>query len=181
MNAKGRVMNDFARVKRELIAALDEGRAAARGFVKTLPPDLLVHADSDWTARDLIIHLTALEADAIIAIQRAIAGEAFAVDLRGQGDAPALYELRRRDRAQRSWGDLQREWERVRDQLRGEVMAFPADRMRTPFSTPFFVDYDLPGLVGACDAHERQHLAEMRAALAERSDGEDSQNSAGAQ
>lgn len=158
-------MNDFARVKIDLIAALDAERAVALDLIETLPPDLPVHADSDWTASDLIIHLTALEADAVTAMQRAIAGQAFAVDLRGQGDAPALYELRRRDRAQQSWEDLLREWARVRDQLRGEVLAFPADRMRTPFSTPFFVDYDLPGLVGACDAHERQHLAEMRAAL----------------
>ena len=158
-------MNDFPRFKEKLIAALDEGRAAARAYVETLPPELPVHADSDWTARDLIIHLTALEADMITAMQRANAGEAFAVDLRGQEDPPALYELRRRDRANQSWDDLLREWERVRDQLRGVILAFPIDRMQTPFNTPFFVDYDLRGAVGACGAHERHHLAEMRAAM----------------
>lgn len=158
-------MNDFPRVKGELIAALDEGRAVARAFAERLPPDLPVHAGSDWTARDLIIHLTALEADTITAMQRAIEAEPFTVNLRGQEDAPALYELRRRERANQSWGDLLREWGRVRDQLRGMVLAFPADRLQRTFSTPFFVDYDLPGLVSACGAHERHHLAEMRAAL----------------
>ena len=158
-------MNDFTTVKRELIAALDAGRAAARALVETLPPDLPVHAGSDWTARDLIIHLTALEADTITALKRAIEGVAFRVDLRGQKDAPALYELRRHDHADRNWDDLLREWARVRDQLRGLVLAFPVDQMQAPFSTPFFVDYDLKGAVGACIAHERRHLAEMRAAL----------------
>ncbi len=158
-------MNDFPRVKRELTAALDQGRAAALALVETTPPDLPVHDGSDWTARDLIIHLTALEADMITAMQRAIAGEGFSVDLRGQADASALYELRRRERADSSWDDLLGEWARVRDQLRGLVLAFPVDRMRMSFSTPFFVDYDLTGAVGACGAHERHHLAEMRAAL----------------
>lgn len=158
-------MNDFPRVKRELIAALDYGRAAALALVETLPPDLPVHEGSNWTARDLIIHLTALEADMITAIQHAIAGEAFCVDLRGQVDASALYELRRRERADCSWQDLLGKWARVRDQLRGQVLAFPVNRIQMSFSTPFFVDYDLPGAVGACGAHERLHLAEMRAAL----------------
>jgi len=158
-------MNDFPRVKRELIAALDQSRATARALIETLPPNLPVHEGSDWTARDIIIHLTALEADMIIAMQSAIEGGAFSVELRGQEDAPALYELRRRDRAEQSWDDLLREWERARDQLRGQVLAFPAGKMQMTFSTPFFVDYDLTGAVGACGAHERLHLAEMRAAL----------------
>lgn len=158
-------MTDFPSVKRGLIAALDDGRAAARAFVEKLPPDLPVHADSDWTARDLIIHLTALETDMVAAMRTASEGAAFAVDLRGQQDASALYELRRRDYAKHSWDDLLREWARVRDQLRGMILAFPPDRMAAPFSTPFFVDYDLLGAVGACGAHEREHLRQMRAAL----------------
>ena len=161
-------MNDFPRVKRELIAALDDGRAAARAFVELLPPDLAVHANSEWTVRDLIIHLTALEGDMISAMQSAIDGESFSVDLRGQEDAPALYDLRRRDWARHSWDDLLLEWERTRHQLRGVVLAFPVKRIETPFSNPFFVDYDLIGAVRACGAHERQHLAEMRAALVPR-------------
>lgn len=161
-------MNDIPRVKRDLIAALNDGRAAARAFVQSLPPDLPAYANSDWTVRDLIIHLTALEADMITAMQSAKNGEAFSVDLRGQADAPALYELRRRDQAHHSWDDLLREWQRTRDKLRGAVIAFPGEWIGTPFSNPFFVDYDLIGAVHACGAHEREHLAEMRAALVRR-------------
>lgn len=161
-------MDDFPHIKQELIAALDDGRAAAYAFAQTLPPDLPVHENSDWTARDLIIHLTALEADMITAMQCAKDGEPFSVDLCGQVDPPALYELRRRDQAHRSWDDLLREWERTRQQLRGVVMAFPVERIGTAFSNPFFVEYDLIGAVRACGAHERQHLAEMRAALVRR-------------
>jgi hypothetical protein len=158
-------MNDKSRIKGELIAALDEGRAAARAFVATLPPDLPVHDNSDWTVRDLIIHLTTLEADMITAIQCARDGAAFSVDLRGQADAPALYELRRRDQAHRSWEELLLEWERKRRQLREAALAFPVEEIGTPFSNPFFVEYNLIGAIGACGAHEDQHLAEMRAAL----------------
>ena len=162
-------MDDFPRYKRELISGLDERRAETRAFVDRLPPDLPVHDSSDWTVRDLIIHLTALEADMIVAMQNAMEDEDFSVDLRGRSTAPELYELRRTDKVDRSWEELLLEWERVRDQLRGMVLAFPVEKMQTAFSTPFFQDYDLMGAVGACGAHERAHLAEMRAA-AERRD-----------
>lgn len=33
-------MNDYPRVKRELIVALDQGRAAALALVETIPPGL---------------------------------------------------------------------------------------------------------------------------------------------
>ena len=130
-------MTDSTHVNRELIAGLDERRVAARAFVSTLSPDLPVHDDSDWTARDLVIHLTALETDMVRAMQCALAGEAFAVDLRGEEDAPALYELRRRDVVDRSWKDLLREWERAREQLRGVVLAFRPSGRRRAFRLHF--------------------------------------------
>ena len=159
-------MINVARVKRDLVAHLDERRSTARAFVETLSPTLRVHADSDWTVRDLIIHLTAIEADMIRALHCAIARQSFSVDLRGQPSVPQLYELRRLDRADASWQDLLTEWERVRDRLRGVVLAFPVALMETPFSNPFFQDHSLIDAIRACGAHEALHLAEMRAAIA---------------
>ena len=78
-------MNNLPQIKRDLIASMDQRRAETRAFVETLPPELPVHKDSDWTVRDLIIHLTALEADMISALHSAIEGKAFSVDLRGTG------------------------------------------------------------------------------------------------
>lgn len=157
-------MNNLARVKRDLIADLDERRTQSRALVYSLPSTLRVHADSDWTARDLIIHMTAIETDMITAIHCAIEGESFAVDLRGQAAVKDLYELRRRDKAEVSWGDLLTEWERVRDQLRGVVLAFPPSLMETQFDNPFFQPYNLFEAVHACGAHEGLHVGEMRAA-----------------
>ena len=162
-------MNALSQIKRDLIAGLDERRAKARAFVESLPPQLPVHVESGWTARDLVIHMTALERDMITAMQSAIDGEAFSVDLRGQATVVALYELRRRERAAESWDALLAEWERARNQLRGVVLAFPADRMQKRFSTPFFQDYNLAEAVQACRAHEGLHIGEMRAAAARRS------------
>ena len=158
-------MNETAKVKRDLIAGLDQGRTPSRAFVETLAPTLPVHAGSDWTLRDLIIHLTALEADMITALRCAIQSADFAVDLRGQASVPDLYELRRRDQTQTSWQALLTEWDRIRDRLRGVVLAFPADMMQIRFSTPFFEDYNLAEAVYACATHEGLHLAEVRAAV----------------
>lgn len=157
-------MTATSRIKRDLIAGLDERRAEARAFVETLPPQLPVHADSGWTARDLVIHMTALERDMIRAMQNAIDGEIFSVDLRGQSTVVDLYELRRREGAAVSWEALLTEWERARNQLRGLVLAFPADMMQKRFSTPFFQDCNLAEAVQACRAHEGLHIGEMRAA-----------------
>ncbi len=148
-------MNNLPQVKRDLIAGLDARRSQARAFVEKLPPDLPVHADSDWTIRDLIIHLTAIEADMIKALHCAIDGTDFQVDLLGQPSVPDLYELRRTDRAGVSWHDLLTEWDHVRDQLRGVILAFPLALIEKQFSNPFFQDYNLI---------EARHLAEMRSA-----------------
>lgn len=157
-------MNNLPQIKRDLIAGLDARRAQARTFVESLSPELPVHADSDWTVRDLIIHLTAIEADMITALHCAIDGKSFQVDLRGQPSIPVLYELRRTDRAGPSWHELLTEWNHVRRQLRGVILAFPAELMEAPFSNPFFQDYNLFEAVQACGIHEERHLAEMRAA-----------------
>ena len=157
-------MNGMPRIKADLIANLDEGRATARAMVEDLPPDLPVHATSDWTVRDLIIHLTALEADMVVALQKVMDEKPFKVDLRGRATVNELYESRRDERAGESWQQLLTEWERVRDQLRGLVIAFPLDKIESMFGNPFFVDYNLLQAVHACGAHERVHLAEMRAA-----------------
>ncbi len=159
-------MDNLARVKRDLIAGLDERRSEARAFVQTLPPMLLVHDNSDWTVRDLIIHLTAIEVDMIAALHCAIEGEGFSVDLRGQPSVKELYELRRREKRDLSWPALLAEWDRVRAQLRGVVLAFPLALMGESFNNPFFQDYNLIEAVRACAAHETGHLVEMRAAAA---------------
>ncbi len=158
-------VNAASRIKRDLIAGLDERRAEARSFVESLPPLLRVHAESGWTARDLVIHMTAIEKDMIRAMQSAIDGKAFSVGLRGQATVVELYELRRRESAAESWEALLAEWERARNQLRGLILAFPAALMQKRFSTPFFQDYNLAEAVQACCAHEGLHIGEMRAAL----------------
>lgn len=157
-------MNNLPQIKRDLIAGLDRRRAEARALVESLPPELKVYPDSDWTLRDMIIHLTALEADMIKAMHNAMEGAAFQVDLRGQATVTDLYELRRRERAHYTWQQLLGDWQRVRQQLRGLVLAFPADGIETPFSTPFFQDCNLFEAVQACNTHESAHLAEIRAA-----------------
>ena len=157
-------MDSFSPVKAELIAALDRQRAEARAYAAGLPPSLVVHEDSGWTVRDLIVHLSAIEGDMIQALQNAITGESFEVDLRGQASPSDLYELRRRDAAGTSWSAILDDWMRIRDQLRGLVLAFPAEKMDLQFSNPFFQPYNLLGAVRACAAHERLHIGEMRAA-----------------
>ncbi len=157
-------MNNLPRIKADLIATLDQGRAKALALVERLPPDLPVHAGSGWTVSDLIIHLTALETDMVAALQHAMDEKPFSVDLRGRATVNDLYELRREERAEESWQRLLMEWERARDQLRGLVIVFPIDKTEVTFSNPFFVDYNLVCAIHACGAHERLHLAEMRAA-----------------
>ena len=157
-------VNNLPRIKADLIATLDQGRAKALALVERLPPELPVHASSGWTVSDLIIHLTALETDMVAALRHAMDGKPFSVDLRGSGTVNNLYELRREERAGDSWRQLLTDWQRARDRLRALVIAFPIDKTELAFGNPFFVDYNLVGAIRACGAHERLHLAEMRAA-----------------
>ena len=158
-------MNGFPPVKAELIAALDQQRATSSAFSKGLSADLIVYVDSGWTVKDIFVHLSALEADMITALHCAIAGAPFAVDRRGQASVTDLYELRRREAADSPWEDILDDWSRIRDQLRGIVIAFPADKLDLVFSTPFFQDYNLLQAIRACGAHERLHINDIRAAV----------------
>lgn len=158
-------MNGFPPIKAELIAALDQQRATSSAYSVDLPSDLIVYVDSGWTVKDIFVHLSALEADMITALHCAIAGQPFAVDLRGQASVTDLYELRRREVAGSPWEDILDDWSRIRDQLRGIVIAFPADKLDLVFSTPFFQDYNLLGAIRACGAHERLHINDIRAAV----------------
>ena len=157
-------MNSFPPIKAELIAGLDEQRAVSREYIEGLSPSLIVHADSGWNVKDVIVHLMAIEADSVVALQRATDEQAFQVDLRGQASVNDLYELRRAEAADRSWQAILDEWERVRDQLRGLLMAFPVDKIDMTFDTPFFQTYNLVQAIRACGVHERHHINEIRAA-----------------
>ena len=157
-------MNTIPTIKSSLIAGMDERRARAENLIRQVSPDLQVHENSDWTAKDLILHLTAVEDDMIDAIQTFLNGEKYRLDLRGQTTIDGFNELRRHELAHTSWEQALQEWQDVRDQLRGIVIAFPESKLDIPFSTPFLTKYNFLQAVKACGLHEKQHLNEIKLA-----------------
>lgn len=158
--------NTIPTIKADLIAGLDVRRAKAESFVDTVSPDLKVHdEDSDWTAKDLITHLTAFEADMVEAIHTFLDGKAYRLDIRGQSSIDDFNEVRRQEQASITWEQALKQWENVRDQLRGVILAFPTDQLETPFSTPFLQKYTLVEAVKGCGIHEKMHMTEIKLAV----------------
>ena len=154
-------MNTIPTIKSTLIIGLDERRAKALAFVNPLSPDHIVHEDTGWTVKDLISHLTAFEADMIEAIQMFLDGEKYHLDLRGQASIDGFNEIRRQEYAHKTWEQALDEWQMVRDQLRGVVIAFPESQLDTPFSTPFLQKNTLVQAIKGCGIHEKIHLREI--------------------
>ncbi len=158
------MMNTIPTIKADLIKGLDERRSKAEAFVETVSPDLHVHEDSDWTAKDLITHLTAFEEDMIKAIQTFVDDGEYRLDTRGQTSIDDFNEVRRQEQSSITWEQALQQWETVRDQLRGVIIAFPDDKLDTTFSTPFLVKYNLLQAVKGCGAHEKLHINEIKSA-----------------
>jgi len=158
-------MNTIPTIKANLIAGLDERRAKASAFVETVSYDLKVHEDSDWIAKDLITHLTAFEQDMVEAIQAFMDGKPYRLDIRGQSSIDDFNEVRRQEQASITWEQALQQWETVRDQLRGVILAFPSDQLDTAFSTPFLQKYNLIDAVKGCGVHEKIHITEIKSAV----------------
>jgi len=158
-------MNTLPTIKADLIKGLDERRAKASAFVETVSPDLHVHDDTDWSAKDLITHLTAFEEDMIEAIQTFMDGGTYRLDIRGESSIDGFNEIRRQEQASITWEQALQQWETVRDQLRGVIIAFPENQLDTPFSTPFIMKYNLLQAVKGCGVHEKIHINEIKSAL----------------
>ena len=155
-------MNVTPQFKVDLIAGLDDRRAQAYQLVMQVSPDLRVHENSTWTVKDLITHLTAFEADMVDAIQTFMDGETYQLDFHGQTDIDGFNDYRRQQVAHKTWDDALQDWQYIRDQLRGVIMAFPEDKLDVPFRTPFLQKYTLMQAVKGCGAHEKLHMSEIR-------------------
>ncbi len=159
-------MNTLPQIKADLITGLDERRAKAEAYIQGVSPDLHVHTDSgsDWTAKDLITHLTAFEEDMVEAIQTFTDGGKYRLDLKTKTNIDDFNEMRRLERADRTWDEALREWREARDQLRGVIIAFPESDIETPFSTPFMQKYPLLQAIKGCGVHEKMHMGEIMTA-----------------
>lgn len=155
-------MNTTSQFKATLIRGMDERRSQAYALVTQVSPDLCVHEESGWTAKDLITHLTMVEEDMVDAIQTFTSGKKYRLDFLGQTDIDEFNAVRRTQRANKSWDEALTEWQYARDQLRGVVMAFPEDQYDVPFSTPFFQKYTLMQAIKGCGSHEKTHIGEIR-------------------
>lgn len=158
-------MNTLPQFKADLIAGMDKRRETAQALVYTVDSELHVHDNSDWTAKDLITHLTALEEDMIVAIQAFLDGEKYRLDLHGATSIDEFNENRRMAHADKTWEQALDDWQTARDQLRGIVIAFPESKLDMEFSTPFLQKYTLMQAVKACGLHEKMHISEIKIAL----------------
>lgn len=164
-------MNTLSDAKASLIAGMDERRARAEAIVDRVDPDMRVHGDtSDWTAKDLIVHLTLFEADMVRAIQSFIDGEKFRLDFRGATDVNGFNEIRRLEHIDDDWEQVKDNWSDTRDRLRAMILAFPADEFETPFSTPFLQKFNVMQAVKGCGVHEKEHIGQISVALESQSD-----------
>ncbi|GEM_PF-2000886 len=158
-------MNTLPQFKSDLIAGMDIRRESAQSLVEAVNPDLNVHDNSEWTAKDLIAHLTAFEEDMVDAIQAFMEDEKYRLDLRGVTNIDDFNEMRRLERADKTWEQVIKEWKSARDQLRGLIIAFPTDQLDIPFTTPFMQKYTLMQAIKGCGIHEKMHITEIKKAL----------------
>ena len=111
-----------------LIAGMDARRHKAAELIANADIGLIVHADSGWTVKDLVGHLSTWEAIAADCIEAANRGLAFSnpdYERLGVHGYNHMHYERRRDWA---WPMILQEWQHERTRLKQAILATsPAD------------------------------------------------------
>lgn len=149
-----------------LIAGMNERRARAQAIAESSKADMLVHdVDSDWTAKDLITHLTMFEEDALECLDSFMRGDKYRLDFRGATSLNDFNGIRRQERIHLTWEEALQQWHDAREQLKAAILRFPEDQLEAEFSTPFLQKLTLINTAKSCGVHEKEHIGQIHAAL----------------
>ena len=149
--------------KAALIEQIKHVREVIGGLINDVDPNLIIHADSGWRLRDILVHVTAWEQEAIAAAEAHIGG---GPELPLQ-NIPKFnqdaYEGGRQADAQ----SVQDAWLMIYDDLIDVVTRAPEESWDIEFICTWGELGTLAQLVRSILSHDEEHAAEIRRAINE--------------
>lgn len=146
-----------------LILLLDESRRAMLAVLEQVSPETVVHEDSGWRVQDLIGHVTYWEIVVVEGLRACLAGKEYLMS--GLPDLNAINEREAQQRRAWTFQQIRDESERVRQEFKTLLWAFPPEKLVEPFRYPWGQMGSVPALVKNMAEHEDEHRLEIERLL----------------
>jgi hypothetical protein len=157
-------MQDAAVEKRCLIQLLDDARQDTLATLKQIDPELVVHPHSHWRVKDVVGHLAFWEEEAMRSLLALRDSRIYTIAEFVSFDATNEEDYRRR--RDQSFTSLLNDLRTVRERLKAALWAMPPGQFSGMMRFPWPWVGSLGELIETMAAHEREHLREIRAAVA---------------
>lgn len=150
--------------KQRLIRLLEQTRQESIEILRGVDDRAVVHPETGWRAQDVLGHLAAWEREVLASIQAFSENDSYTLgdDYRLELYNEETYQRRRHfDPMQ-----CRMDWGMVRRDLQFAVHDVPDDRFFEPMRFPWRTEGTVSKLVEEMVDHEKEHLAQIRDALA---------------
>jgi len=151
---------DIEREKAHLITRLENARAETLSVLKKVQPETVVYADSGWTVKDLLGHMTDWELEVMKSIDAFRAGEAYR--LTGYATDDEFNAQAYQKRREQPYEQIVAEWQAVRERLKAAVQNWPPEQVEERFVFPWGAIGTIAVMVKDMAGHEREHADAMR-------------------
>lgn len=149
-----------------LIRLLESSRHEALALLREVDDYTVVYSESGWRVKELLGHVAAWEREILAALQAFHEGETYSL-----GDDYFLEAYNQQHAEQRRSYDpaqIRMDWAMVRRDLQFAVQEIAPERMAHRLRFPWGVEGTVSELIEQALEHEADHLADIRAALANR-------------
>lgn len=150
--------------KERLIRLLEATRHEALVLLRGADDYTIVYPDSGWRVKDLLGHIAAWEREILAALQAFHEGDEYTL-----GDDYFLEAYNQQHAEQRRGYDpaqIRMDWAMVRRDLQFAVHEIALERMAQRLRFPWGAEGTVSQMIEQAVEHEAEHLADIRAALA---------------
>jgi|SRR5579884_3609587 hypothetical protein len=155
---------DWQRERTRLLGLLDGAREEMRAVADLSLANEVVYRDSGWQVRDVIAHVAAWEDEAARSLEAFLEGESYHIPGFVSDD---VYNRQNRDRwANADVAEVWVAWEAARARLKDALGRFDVAAAAGELVAPWGARGTVHMVIREMAQHEREHAADVRAALA---------------
>lgn len=145
--------------KQQILEEMDATRQKSQELLAGIDPHKVIYAESGWTIKDIVAHLTVWEEESVRSLQAFQNGSDYKIE-NFAGDDPYNHEqyIKRKDL---SVEQVFADWTAIREQFRAAFEAIPEAKMAAQMTLPWGEIDTPPHLIREILQHEQEHIREI--------------------